>query len=105
MKQPKQLKLPYLWEFTIQEKYLHSVDCSFTYMHPLGVQVTQSTTSNHPAFDELRSVLDEIGLVYVSVNSVNGDVVNRAFKLNGYKFNEGDCFPCAGVVGRLLNRN
>lgn len=87
--EPKEVDNP---EVTIPEELV--TDCLVKYkIDDYGM----TSHRDHPAFAELRKVLNGQGYIEMVTNCVNGDRVTKRFIFNDFQLEVGDRFYCAGA--------
>ena len=89
-----------LRRFKINPEYLESLNRHFSEVDEDGeVKYATLSTTDHPAFADLRDHLERKGLIETWRQVSNGDTVLEDFMLNGHIFRKGDRFPSAGAMG------
>jgi hypothetical protein len=89
--------------FEIDEQYITwvkhtgTMDLMFTETGETK-EVTFSSMIDHPEFTKLREQLGAEGYIRIERGWWNGDSVLKPFTLNGWKFKEGNQFPCASAL-------
>lgn len=106
--------MPKLREFEIDEAYLTDVtvrqevrrevkdkhDLIKAIKDPIAWSMVGS--KDHDEFTKLRNHLEEIGYIETQRNCVNGDMVLKSFKLNGWALKKGRKFPSACALGNSI---
>jgi hypothetical protein len=89
--------------FEIDEQYItwvkHTETKNLTFIETGETkEVTFSSMIDHPEFTKLREQLGAEGYILIERSWWNGDRVLKPFTLNGWKFKEGNQFPCASAL-------
>ena len=83
-------------EYTLPIEYFTDIPTGYSWIEEYtGAPCSNVQYVDHPGFTTLRDNLENEGYIKTERNFWNGDIVLKAFRLNGIWFEEGDSFPSA----------
>lgn len=90
-------------KFELDPQYMCSVYSGFKAVDDgTGKSTSVTSTTDHPAFAELRNQLERRGYIKTERSWINGDRVLNPFYLNDYLFERGDKFLSACAIKNTI---